>query len=104
MTKNQILLVIILCILSCALGALTVKFSPPPKATTSTSPAGVGGLLPEDTLELQKFLNTEGYEGKDGLVLTLDGRMGPNTEYARDRYICDMHGAEAYRKALLEEE
>lgn len=39
-----------------------------------------------DTLELQKFLNTKGYLGMNGKVLTEDGIDGNNTKYALRTY------------------
>ena len=48
------------------------------------------------TLELQTFLNDKGYVGKDGKELTLDGKMGPNTEYAKEQYMFDQYGIQYY--------
>jgi len=104
MTKRNILYLTITHMLCIAIGACLVKSSPPQAGAANsqvrpilTAPA----TLPTDIYELQEFLIAEDYRGADGCVLTLDGKLGPNTEYARDRWIGDQHGAEAYRKAGL---
>jgi len=70
-----------------------LKHSP---SSTKVAPAvtqAAGDSLPDDTLELQVFLNKHRYKGKDGLVLAEDGIFGINTEYAKNRYIGDESAA-----------
>ena len=100
--KKHIILVTILCMLSCALGALIVKIdstsrpvAAPPPISSTPAPA-LPSIQDMPTLELQTFLREKGYKGKDGYKLTLDGRMGINTEFARDRYIGDCHAGETF--------
>ncbi|MDI3546825.1 MAG: hypothetical protein PWR10_477 [Halanaerobiales bacterium] len=39
-----------------------------------------------DVLRVQLQLKKAGYKGKDGKELVLDGKFGPNTEYALKQY------------------
>lgn len=52
------------------------------------------GMIGEDVHTLQCMLDAQGYRGKDGKRLELDGEFGENTEYALKAYQRE-HGLEA---------
>ena len=80
MTKQQALLVTILCMFSCALGASVVKFSP-------SSDVGVAfqSAAPAFSLSIKDVQLIVGAEP--------DGKLGPETQEKWDAYICNKMAA-----------
>lgn len=89
MTKQQVLLVTMLCIFCCALGASIVKFS----SHTSSSDAGAAfeSAAPAFSLSVKDVQLIVGAEP--------DGKLGPETQEKWDAYICNQHAIKAMRIA-----
>ena len=101
MKKTHILLVAALCMVSAALGALTVKLDSTSQAGAASSDSSspvpafyfhdVDGTI-MDAEETQTLLRAKGITDRDGNEIDIDGAWGGKTIYGVNRYIGNCYG------------